>query len=122
MVAGSGDEVLLGGAGADDFVFEPALDQGTKTLGDFDAGADRLIFVGLDDLNAPGLADDLDAITAVDDAGAGLNVTVTFKSGTVLAFEGRGTGTIDSIADLVVDPASQLVAERASWPERPRGV
>ena len=111
LVASAGDEVLLGGTGADDFVLEPALDQGTKTLGDFNGRADRLIFVGLEDLNVPGLADDLDAITDVEDAGAGLDVTVTFDSGTVLVFEGRGTGAVDSIADLVVDPASQLVAE-----------
>ena len=66
-------------------------------------------FAGMADQGVPGVADDLDAITTVLDAGAGMDVTVAFDSGTVLVFEGRGTGAVGSLADLVDDPLTQLV-------------
>lgn len=55
------------------------------------------------------LADDLDAISTIVDAGVGLDVTVAFGSGTELVFDGLGTGAVSSIADLVDDPLIQLI-------------
>ena len=104
-----GDDALLGGADADAFLFDVDRDEGIDTLGDFDGAEDRLFFFDLLDEGAAGLADDLEAVSSVVDAGLGLDVTVSFFDGTVLVFEGRGTGDLDSIADLVDDPSTQLL-------------
>jgi Ca2+-binding RTX toxin-like protein len=113
LIGGDGDDNLNGGSGADGFVFIPTSDFGTDTVRDFDRAADRLVFFGLEDQGAPGLADDLVAplVETVVDSGSGLDVTVTFDAGGVIVFEGAGTGAIDSIDDLVDDPLTQLVAE-----------
>ena len=104
-----GDDALRGGKAADTFLFDVDRDEGTDTLGDFGAAEDRLFFFDIVDVGAAGLADDLEAVTFVADAGLGLDVTVSFVGGTVLVFEGRGTGAVDSIADLVDDPIAQLL-------------
>ena len=104
-----GDDALRGGKAADTFLFDVDRDEGTDTLGDFGAAEDRLFFFDIVDVGAAGLADDLEAVTFVTDAGLGLDVTVSFAGGTVLVFEGRGTGEVDSIADLVDDPIAQLL-------------
>ena len=121
MFAGSGTDRLFGGGGADDFVFDVTKDQGADRILDLEGDRDRLCFIGLTDQGARGLADDLDAITTVVDQGAGLDVVVTFNSGTVLTFEGCGLGDeftfpeptalIDSLADLVENARTQLVVE-----------
>jgi Ca2+-binding RTX toxin-like protein len=118
LFAGSGTDRLLGGGSADDFVFDVTEDQGADRLLDFEGDLDRLCFTGLADTGAPGLADDLDAISTVVDQGAGLDVIVTFNAGTVLTFEGCGLGSdfigdplIDSLADLVENARTQLVVE-----------
>ena len=109
LAGGGGDDRLLGGAGRDVFNFFPDLDEGTETIADMDAASDILLIYGVLDEGAPGLVDDVDAISTVSDGGAGGDVTVTFDGGTVLIFEGRGSGAVDSIGDLVEDPASQIV-------------
>jgi Ca2+-binding RTX toxin-like protein len=112
LESGLGDDLLLGGADADTFVFDVnpfAGNQGTDRVADLDGAEDRLAFRLFEDAGAPGLTDDLDAITAVTDAGAGLDVTVEFTSGTTLVFTGVGTGLVDSLADLVDDPLDQLL-------------
>lgn len=119
LFAGSGSDALTGGSGRDDFVFDARADQGTDRLVDFDPDADSLCFVGIADRGARGLADDLDAVSSIVDEGAGLDVIVTFDSGSRLVFEGAGLGPsnpwiaprIDSIGDLVDDPATQLRVE-----------
>ena len=118
MYAGSGTDRLFGGGSADDFVFDVSTDQGADRLLDFEGDLDRLCFTGLADTGAQGLADGLDAITTVVDQGAGLDVVVTFNSGSVLTFEGCGLGSdfigdplIDSLADLVENARTQLVVE-----------
>jgi len=109
LAGGSGDDDLLGGADADTFVFNLARDQGTDRLGNFERALDRLAFSRIADAGAPGLADDLDAVSTVTDAGAGQDVTVDFTVGTTLVFANLGTGSVDSIADLVDDPLNQLL-------------
>lgn len=111
LVVGAGDDALLGGSGVDRFVFDPGVNQGGDSLGDFDGAEDILVFRGLADSGPAGLADDLDAIATVVDQGSGLDVVATFDSGTVLTFEGLGTGGITSFADLVDSPLTQLVSE-----------
>jgi Ca2+-binding RTX toxin-like protein len=119
MFAGSGTDRLFGGAARDDFVFDVTRNLGADRILDFEGDIDRLCFIGLDDEGARGLADDLAAIATVIDEGAGLDVVVTFDSGTVLSFEGCGLGDdfwseqplIDSIADLVENARTQLVVE-----------
>ena len=83
---------MLGGGGVNDFVFALRRDQDRDRLLDFDSESDRLCFIGLTDAGAAGLADDLDAICTLVDEGAGLDVVVTFDSGSVLIFEGLGRG------------------------------
>jgi len=104
-----GDDFLRGAGGADTFVFDVARDQGTDWILEFDGSRDRLAFAGITDANAPGLADDLDAVTTVRDPGAAEWVTVDFTSGTTLVFLGIATGSVDSLADLVDDLANQLL-------------
>lgn len=111
LVAGDGDDTLSGGADADSFVFDAGLPQGSDTLTDFDGAEDILVFLGLADSGTAGLADDLDAQSTITDQGSGLDIIVTFDNGTVLTFEGLGTGDTDSFADLVTAPLTQLVSE-----------
>ena len=110
MFAGSGTDRLLGGGNADDFVFDVSKAQGADRILDFEGDLDRLCFIGLSDNGAQGLADDLDAITTVVDQGAGLDVVVTFDSGTVCDLRG-------------LRPRRRLLDGRAAHrqPRRPRG-
>lgn len=110
LVGGGGSDLLRGGTGADVMVVDLRPGRtGVLTLADFERGADILEFVGLADAGAPGLLDDLDALAAFEDAGAGGLLEVTL-GGAVLRLPGRGTGAVDSFADIVADPATQLVA------------
>jgi Ca2+-binding RTX toxin-like protein len=119
MFAGSGTDRMFGGGGVDDFVFDVTADQAADRLLDLDGALDRLAFVGVTDRGAAGLADDLDAISTIADQGAGLDVVVSFDSGSVLIFEGLGLGIdamedvpfIDSFADLVENASAQLRVE-----------
>jgi Ca2+-binding RTX toxin-like protein len=126
LFAGSGTDKLTGGGGEDDFVVDVTRDLGADRILDFESDRDRLCFIGLEDKGANGLADDLAQLSDVVDLGAGDDVVVTFDSGTVLTFEGCGLGTefyynseedygqrplIDSLADLVDNPATQLLIE-----------
>ena len=108
LTGSANDDLLLGGAGADTFACDVSVAQGTDTLGDFDGARDILRFAGLTDAGAAGLADDLDLITTVSDLGAGMDVVALFDSGSELIFEGLGTGSVTSIAQLVDDPLTQI--------------
>jgi Ca2+-binding RTX toxin-like protein len=100
LFVGDGDDELIGGHGADHSHFDLSTDQGTDTLADFDAKRDVLKFAGIEDTGPSGLADDLDAVSTVADLGPGDDVVVDFAVGTRLVFAARGTGAIDSWADL----------------------
>ncbi len=103
LVAGDGDERMIGGEDSDRFVFDTGVDQGTDVVADLQGDIDQLQFLGVADLAA------LDAVSTVTDAGPGGDVTAVFDSGSTLVFEGVGTGAIDSIADLLADPGDQLL-------------
>ncbi|MCA8880034.1 MAG: hypothetical protein KDA73_08765, partial [Rhodobacteraceae bacterium] len=70
---------------------------------------DMLAFFGIADAGAPGLLDDLDAMASFRDQGAGQDVVVSLGQGTTLIFEGLGTGSVASFADLVADADTQLI-------------
>ena len=104
----------IGGTGdgeADTFVFDPTVQQGSNTIHDFEFAHDILQFTGLVDAGAPGLADDIDALI-VDSAdfGPGSDRYIVLSSGTYIQFNDTGTGSFTSIADMVSDPLSQLIA------------
>ena len=109
LTAAGGDDTLEGGGGRDTFAVSLWEDEGTDTIVDFEAGADMLVFYGVDDTGASGLADDIDRMATIRDRGAGGDVVVTFDIGTEVVFAGRGTGSVNSIADLVDDPNSQIL-------------
>ncbi len=116
LYGGLGEDVLRGGAAMDTFVFDVAdlaANRDVDTINGFDPAADRLAFFGVTDAGASGLADDLDAMSFINDAGPGGDVTVWFgpesNEHPSIVLRGRGTGNIDSFADLVANPATQLV-------------
>ncbi len=108
LIAGAGDDILLGGEGADTFCFEPFGSQGADTIRDFDKDRDRLLLFGMTDRGKPGLADDFaDAVAWIVDDGT--DVVVTLIGRTTITFENCGTGAVETLDDLVADPATQLV-------------
>lgn len=110
LIGGGGSDLLEGGAGADTIVVDLRPGRtGVLTLADFARTADILEFVGLEDAGAPGLVDDLDALAEFDDAGPGGLLRISI-GGIELRLPGRGTGAVDSFADIVANPATQLVA------------
>lgn len=110
-----GADLLQGGAGADCFVFarlDAAGGDGTDSIAGFEPGKDRLAFRDLVDADGDGdrdLDDLLASIASVQDSGAGGDVVVGFDNGASIAFLGSGTGSIDSLTDLVNDAATQIV-------------
>ena len=112
LIGAGGDDTLTGDAGADIFVFSLAADDGDDTITDFIKAEDVLSFTGVTDTGAAGLdVDDVDAaISSFVNGGAGNDVTVNFDNGASITFTGVGTASlIDSIADLVDDPATQIM-------------
>jgi Ca2+-binding RTX toxin-like protein len=114
LAGGGGDDQLDGGLGADRFHFA-ALDlpggDGRDTIVGFERNSDILSFSDLVDADDDGVAelDDLLAsVASVTDAGAGGNVIVAFDNGASITFTGVGTGTVDSLTDLVNDATTQI--------------
>lgn len=108
LVGGGNANRIEGGAGADAIVLRPLATEAQRTLlVDFDRNADRFEIAGLSDQGAPGLVDDLDAIATFAATGpGGLRVTI---GALILDISGAPTNA-DSFADLVADPATQIVA------------
>ena len=79
-------------------------------LNDSEAAFDILQFTGLTDTGAAGLADDIDALGTWTDNGVGASAQLNFTLGGSIEFEGAGTGSVSSIANLVNDPLAQLIA------------
>ena len=115
LYGGDGDDRLTplgwsdadGGAGADTIVIDLARTQTRLVSIAFDRGEDRLEFLGIADAGAPGLLDDLDAAAEFrndDDLGWVVQIGES-----ILRLTGMGQG-VDSFADLVDDPATQLIA------------
>ena len=109
LTGGSGDDQFMGGSGADTFCFDVAVNQGNDTILDFQSNRDIFSFAGLVDQGAPGLADDLNAISTITDLGAGSDVIVAFASGSHLVLSGLGTGQIDDWNEIVAHPLTQLL-------------
>lgn len=101
--------------GEDQFTFDIDADQGVDVIRDFNSSSDILnftaTFTDIVDTGAPGYADDFDAISTITDNGRGSDVILELDSGTTIIFSNAGTGQIDSVADLVDDPLTQLVSD-----------
>ena len=115
LYGGDGDDRLTplgwsfadGGAGADTVVIDLTGTETRLVSIVFDRGEDRLEFRGIADEGAPGLLDDLDAAAEFrNDEDLGWVVTL---GETNLRITGMGA-EVDSFADLVDDPATQLIA------------
>ena len=107
-IVGGIDSVLEGGRGRDTFVLDPSVTQAqTIALTDFNGSADRLEFAGLTDRGAPGLADDLDAIAVFSTGSDGV---LEVQLGRLTLRLPTAPAGADSFADLVDDPATQLIA------------
>jgi Ca2+-binding RTX toxin-like protein len=108
-----GDDTLTGGSGADTFAFRlGSTHDGHDTIKDFVKAQDILDFSDVGDINDDGMVDldDLLACSSVVDHGAGKNVDVVFDNGSAITFTGVGTGAMNSVNDLVADPAQIHVA------------
>ncbi|WP_299377209.1 VCBS domain-containing protein [uncultured Kiloniella sp.] len=117
---GAGDDVLIGGAGDDTFAFSLAGaaasgGDGNDVISDFDAANDILHFSDVVDTGAAGLdIDDLNAmVSGIVNNGDGNDVVVNFNNGASITFQGLGSSSsiIDSIDDLVNDPATQIIVD-----------
>jgi hypothetical protein len=110
---GAGDDAVRGTSGVDTFVFDLVAGSGDVDRAvRFDGGVDRLQFLGVRDRGRPGLVDDLDAVLRAIADQPGGDVVLGFDARRIV-FRDIGTGTIDSVADLVDDPATQLVPGNA---------
>jgi Ca2+-binding RTX toxin-like protein len=111
---GRGDDSLFGGTGADTFRFDNmSVDggDGNDKIFGFEAASDVLSFSDLIDSDADGdadLADLLNAVSSVNDRGAGSDVVVTFDNASSVTFTGAGTGGTDSLTELVDDATTQI--------------
>lgn len=107
LLNGTGDTTLTGGTGGDVFTLG-TRNAGTTSITDWNRRFDKLDF-GSDfsDSNGNGLADEIDAATAITDDGS--DVRLAFDTGHVLVLQGEGTGAVTSIADIVEDQGMQLI-------------
>ncbi|KLN62507.1 hypothetical protein WH96_03195 [Kiloniella spongiae] len=117
---GTGNDVLAGGNDADIFIFSlkgTGVNDifGQDVVTDFNASEDVLRFTDVVDSGAGGLdLADLNAmISNVTDNGENGTVVVDFHNGSSITFNNMGTagGMIDSIDDLVNNPASQIIID-----------
>ena len=103
---GTGDDEVRGSTGTDTFVFDlVAGSADTDRAVIFDGAVDRLQFLGVSDEGTPGLIDDLDAVLRVIVDQPGGDLVLGFGDDRRIVFRDLGTGAINSIADLVDDPA-----------------
>jgi len=109
-----GNDTLTGGEGHDTFAFwysgSGGILSGHDVITDFDSEDDILQFGMIGDSNNNGTFGELeDLVAGITDQGAGQDVVLQLMNGGSITFKGIGTGSIDSITDLVADPATQLI-------------
>ncbi len=126
LIAGLGNDILVGGDDADAFVFSANAGEGSNIITDFDPSVDKLSFADLLDSGEPGLGDDTFAIedVGVTVDGNDLVLTITDSTGTnadtVVTLSGLGNDYAaydgGSLADLVngVDSNPTLNADTYS--------
>jgi Ca2+-binding RTX toxin-like protein len=97
LTGGGGDDTLEGDAGNDTFVVT-SFNEGKDTIVDFDSAEDTLNFAAALDVGDDGIANDLTkAVQSVADDGK--DVTLTFKDGGSILFQGLGNGKIDTLGE-----------------------
>jgi Ca2+-binding RTX toxin-like protein len=100
-----GDDRLTGGAGEDLYFFNlPGFLWGHDVFTDFDKDEDRIALF-IFDTNLDGSYDEQDLVAGIVDQGMGKDVVVHLLNGGSFTFTGCGTGAVDSLSDLVSDPA-----------------
>jgi Ca2+-binding RTX toxin-like protein len=113
LEGGSGNDTITGGADPDRYKLFLLDASGKDLITDFSKTDDRLAFFDVFDNNKDGQIDIEDVDEAIDsfvNGGAGKNVTINFDNGSSIVFQGAGTASaINSIGDLVDDPATQIV-------------
>ncbi len=110
----TGSDTLTGGAGIDKFVFDEWVENplsARDVITDFDKNLDAIWLLGFSDDNGDGdgTLEVENVVAGIADLGAGGDVIVHLVNGASIAFKGAGTGAVDSLGDLVADPASQIV-------------
>ena len=102
-----GDDRLKGGGGADIFQFNVNAPFGDDTIEAWQRTLDKFDF-NVADAGVAGLADDIDALIAIQDFGT--TVVITFDAtGASISMNDASGAVVASIADLVDDPLSQLI-------------
>ncbi|WP_119302516.1 calcium-binding protein [Dongia deserti] len=112
LFGGAGNDALTGGTGADHFSFTQistgnAL-SGHDVITDFDKGLDILYF-DTSDTDGDGTLEQEDFVSGIVDLGAGKNVVLHLLNGGSITFAGAGTGSVDSLDDLVANASTQIV-------------
>ncbi|WP_445679178.1 beta strand repeat-containing protein [Radicibacter daui] len=118
LIGNLGDDYLIGGAGSDIFSYYiiPGFSDGNDVIADFEIGTDTLKFAGVYDADGSGSVDIDDLIqwiSSITDAGSGQDVTVNFQEGGKLTFSGIGTGSINSI-DQIVSDSNHIIISSSS--------
>ncbi len=109
MVGGLGNDTLIGGGGADVFVFNLGVDDGDDTITDFVSSEYVLRFTDVVDGGGSDIQDVDDMITSIVYDGTG-DVQVNFTNGGAVVFEGIAFAAQTSISDLV-DTDTQVVVD-----------
>jgi len=108
LSGGADDDTLTGGAGADNFKMSLSFDgsllsgEGADMITDFTT-QDTLVFEDVVDIDTSGGVDidDLLGHVSVTDAGAGNDVMIAFDGGGSVALAGIGTGSLNSLQDIL---------------------
>lgn len=99
LISSTGDDVLTGDTGADTFEFSMAENTGNDQITDFEIGVDSLSFKDVIDGGDVGTDISLgDAVSAVNDDGT--DVTLTLTNGGSVTITGIGNGSVNDVASL----------------------
>jgi len=108
ILAGDGDDILIGSADADlflgearsdAFVFSMSANTGEDVIADFEIGTDVLKFTDVVDVDSPAGLDFDDAVTSVVDNGTDITANL-YNGGGSITLSGLGDGTVATVSAL----------------------